>query len=169
MNCPYSIRLDLSRPTVRRAIVELVARGLLVRRRGIRTTVAQEVIHRRNELTSLYDGKSNGEGRTPLTEILQLVTDYVDQRPSQILGLPKETPLVYIERLRSVPEGPMAILKNWLAPSFADVTRRPQRGGPVRAAALPRPRPRWTHQTIRARPAVAEGAACRSWTRMTRC
>ena len=45
-------RLDLSRPTVRRAIGEMVARGLLVRRRGIGTTVANEVIHRRDELTS---------------------------------------------------------------------------------------------------------------------
>ena len=48
-------RLDLSRPTVRRAIAELVGRGLLVRRRGVGTTVASQVIHRRDELTSLYD------------------------------------------------------------------------------------------------------------------
>ena len=33
-------RLELSRPTVRRAIAELVDRGLLVRRRGVGTTVA---------------------------------------------------------------------------------------------------------------------------------
>ena len=59
-------RLELSRPTVRRAIVELVTRGLLVRRRGIGTTVANEVIHRRNELTSLYDDLRR-EGREPIT------------------------------------------------------------------------------------------------------
>lgn len=41
-------RLDLSRPTVRRAIADLVARGLLVRRRGVGTTVASQVIHRRD-------------------------------------------------------------------------------------------------------------------------
>ena len=43
-------RLQLSRPTVRRAIAELVSRGLLVRRRGVGTTVASQVIHRRDEL-----------------------------------------------------------------------------------------------------------------------
>ncbi|MBK9697358.1 MAG: GntR family transcriptional regulator [Propionibacteriaceae bacterium] len=149
-------RLDLSRPTVRRAIVELVTRGLLVRRRGIGTTVAQEVIHRRNELTSLYDDLANG-GRTPTTEILQLVTDYVDQRASQVLGLPKETPLVYIERLRSVPEGPMAILKNWLAPSFADVTAEGLNEKGLYALLRSRGHvPAVAHQTIGARPAVAE-------------
>ena len=42
-----SDRLSLSRPTVRRAISELVNQGLLVRRRGIGTTVANQMVHRR--------------------------------------------------------------------------------------------------------------------------
>ncbi len=113
-------RLDLSRPTVRRAIDELVTRGLLVRRRGVGTTVANEVIHRRNELTSLYEDLEQS-GRRPVTEVLQFTTDYVDQRASTTLGLKPDTPLVYLERLRSVEEGPMAVMRNWLPPSFADV------------------------------------------------
>lgn len=113
-------RLDLSRPTVRRAIVELVTRGLLVRRRGIGTTVANEVIHRRNELTSLYDDLKRN-GRKPLTEVLDFNAEFVDQRASQILGLEPDAPLVYLERLRSVEEGPMSILRNWLPPMWADM------------------------------------------------
>ena len=62
-------RLDLSRPTVRRAIAELVDRGLLVRRRGVGTTVASQVIHRRDELTSLYDDMVR-RGQEPHTEVL---------------------------------------------------------------------------------------------------
>ena len=62
-------RLDLSRPTVRRAIAELVNRGLLVRRRGVGTTVASQVIHRRDELTSLYDDMVR-RGQHPATEVL---------------------------------------------------------------------------------------------------
>lgn len=113
-------RLELSRPTVRRAIVELVTRGLLVRRRGIGTTVANEVIHRRNELTSLYDDLRRA-GREPISEVLEFNTDLVDLRASQVLGLDPGTKLVYLERLRSVQEGPMAIMRNWLAPSWADL------------------------------------------------
>ena len=55
----------------------------------------------------------------PLTEVLEFNTDFVDQRASQILGLAPETPLVYLERLRSVEEGPMSILRNWLPPMWA--------------------------------------------------
>ncbi|MBK8459829.1 MAG: GntR family transcriptional regulator [Micropruina sp.] len=114
-------RLDLSRPTVRRAIAELVGRGLLVRRRGIGTTVASRVIHRRQELTSLLEDLRGG-GRKPTTEVLQFSTDKPDHRAAEILGLPLETPLVFIERVRSADGAPLALLRNWLPPMFNDLT-----------------------------------------------
>ena len=146
-------RLDLSRPTVRRAIVELVTRGLLVRRRGIGTTVANEVIHRRNELTSLFDDLKRN-GRKPLTEVLEFNTDFVDQRASQILGLAPETPLVYLERLRSVEEGPMSILRNWLPPMWADLDMDALAAHGLYAVMRTRGViPALAHQAIGARPA----------------
>jgi DNA-binding GntR family transcriptional regulator len=48
-------RLTLSRPTTRRAIQEVVDKGLLVRKRGVGTQVVQNPVHRRVELTSLFD------------------------------------------------------------------------------------------------------------------
>jgi DNA-binding GntR family transcriptional regulator len=146
-------RLELSRPTVRRAIVELVTRGLLVRRRGIGTTVANEVIHRRNELTSLYDDLLR-DGRVPSTKVLEFSADFVDLRASQILGLEPEARLVYVERLRSVEEGPLAIMRNWLAPSWADIDLGELEK--VGLYAMMRRRgvtPAVAHQTIGARPA----------------
>ena len=50
---PSAQRLSLSRPTVRRAIQEMVDKGLLVRRRGLGTTVANRKVHRRVALSSL--------------------------------------------------------------------------------------------------------------------
>src|SRR4051794_41676027 len=82
-----SERLGLSRPTVRRAIAELVTQGLLVRRRGIGTTVAKEMVHRRAELTSLYEDLAR-EGRLPRTEVLSLETDAHDERAAAAFGLP---------------------------------------------------------------------------------
>lgn len=149
-------RLDLSRPTVRRAIIELVTRGLLVRRRGIGTTVAQEVIHRRNELTSLYEDLAS-RGHTPLTEVLDFDTETVDQRAAQALGLPATEPLVYLQRLRSTEEGPMAVLKNWFPPNLADLD--PEAIASHGLYSLLRDRgiiPAVGHQIIGARPAAPE-------------
>lgn len=146
-------RLALSRPTVRRAIVELVARGLLVRRRGIGTTVANEVIHRRNELTSLYDDLVRN-GRVPRTEVLEFSTDFADPRVSGILGLDPDTPLVYLKRLRSVEEGPISVLRNWLPPMWA--TLDPDTLTTQGLYTLMRARgviPAVAHQAIGARPA----------------
>jgi DNA-binding transcriptional regulator YhcF (GntR family) len=72
-------RLGLSRPTVRRAIQELVGQGLLLRRRGLGTTVAGRQLHRRAELTSLYDDLRREGAGDPRTEVLthEVTTDEV--------------------------------------------------------------------------------------------
>jgi DNA-binding GntR family transcriptional regulator len=114
-------RLGLSRPTVRRAIAELVNKGLLVRRRGIGTTVANQMVHRRAELTSLYDDLMR-EGRKPRTDVLSLVCDAKDDRAAEALGLPPGTPLVAIVRLRYAGDMPLAIMRNWLPPTLEDLT-----------------------------------------------
>ncbi len=150
-------RLDLSRPTVRRAIAELVSRGLLVRRRGVGTTVASQVIHRRDELTSLYDDMVR-KGQTPVTEVLAFSTGTVDATAAAALGQAAETPLVFVERLRSVEGVPTALMRNWLAPGFADLTVQEIEASSLYAIMRARGvRPVIAHQSIGARrPTVRE-------------
>lgn len=151
-------RLQLSRPTVRRAIVEVTSRGLLVRRRGVGTTVAKKAIHRRNELSSLYDDLKRS-GQTPSTELLEIDYARTDRRVAEILELPATQPFLFVKRLRSSDEGPLAVMRNWL----------PQRPGldQVDADALAATglyallrqygiAPVIAHQTVGARPALPE-------------
>lgn len=111
-------RLDLSRPTVRRAIAELVQRGLVTRRRGIGTTVANEVIHRRDELTSLYDDLVRS-GKEPRTELLDFDRAARSPEAAEFFGVDKNADLVFIRRLRYAGAVPLSILGNWLLPSAA--------------------------------------------------
>ncbi len=116
-----SQRLQLSRPTVRRAYQEMVDQGLLVRRRGIGTTVANRKVHRTFELSSLYDDLLRA-GRSPQTVVLDL--DIVgDPRAAASLDLDEGSATVSIVRLRLVDDKPLALLRNWLPPSFVDLTR----------------------------------------------
>jgi len=114
-------RIDLSRPTVRRAISELVNRGLLVRRRGVGTTIANRAIHRQAELTSLYEELAKG-GRTPTTEVLAFEPETTDIRAAEMLGLPYDAPLIFVERFRCADGLPVGILRNWLPASTPGLT-----------------------------------------------
>lgn len=113
-------RLSLSRPTVRRAMQEMVDQGLLVRRRGIGTTVANRKFHRRAALSSLHDDLVRA-GQTPTTTVLDLRM-VCDPRAAAALDLPETTELLALVRLRSTNGSPLAVLHNWLPPAYVDVT-----------------------------------------------
>jgi GntR family transcriptional regulator len=147
-------RLGLSRPTVRRAIQELVDLGLLVRRRGLGTTVANRQVHRRAELTSLYDDLQRG-GARPRTDVLSLGSER-NAQAAAALDLPAETELLAVVRLRHARGRPLALLHNWLPPQHADLTSD-QLGREGLYAVLRQRgvRPVVAHQSISARPPTA--------------
>lgn len=112
--------LGLSRPTVRRAIQELVDKGLLVRRRGIGTQVIQTRVSRPVELTSLHEDLRRA-GHTPGTVVLSAEQiPAADDIAAQLL-LDLGTEITHLRRVRSVDGSPMAILDNYLPPGFEDI------------------------------------------------
>src|SRR5690606_1537957 len=115
-------RLGLSRPTVRRAIQEVVDKGLLVRRRGIGTQVVQGQVTRQVELTSLYEDLRNAQ-HTPTTAVLaHEIRPAVDEVAKQ-LGVTVGSPVLYMRRLRSTDGVPVALMENYLPEEHADITR----------------------------------------------
>jgi len=111
-------RWGLSRPTMRRAIEELVDKGLLVRRRGIGTQVVHGRVKRKIELTSLFDDLARA-GQHPATEVLVHETVPADGHVAERLGLPAGTEVVHLERLRSSGGEPLAVMRNWLPTDLA--------------------------------------------------
>jgi DNA-binding GntR family transcriptional regulator len=114
-------RLGLSRPTIRRAIQDLVDKGLLVRRRGIGTQVVHGPVTRKVELTSLYDDLQQGS-QQPATKLLDRSEVAADERVAEALGVPVGTEVLHMRRLRFAEDVPMAVLENYLPPEFLDIT-----------------------------------------------
>ncbi|MEY4437067.1 MAG: hypothetical protein RL100_531 [Actinomycetota bacterium] len=114
-------RLGLSRPTVRRAIQDLVDKGLLVRRRGIGTQVVHGQVTRGVELSSLYEDLS-GSGQKPSTKLLEYKHVKADSKLAERLGVPVDSKILFIKRLRSADNVPVSIMENWLPEDFCDIT-----------------------------------------------
>ena len=62
-------RLDVARPTARRALQELASRGLLTRRRGVGTRVTPPHVHRPMKLYSINDDIAEA-GFSPTTRVV---------------------------------------------------------------------------------------------------
>lgn len=116
-----SERLSLSRPTVRRAIQELVDKGLLVRRRGIGTQVVHGSVARQIDLTSLHDDLARS-GRVPSTRVLDVTLAHAAPEIAAQLGLAPEARVLKIRRVRFADAAPIAVLENYLPDTFADIT-----------------------------------------------
>lgn len=112
--------LAVSRPTMRRALDELVEKGMLTRKQGVGTRVANAEVRRRVALTSLHDDLA-AAGRRPQTQVLLFDAACLDRHAARVLGVASDQPLVYIERLRLADGRPLALLRNWLPGRFNDI------------------------------------------------
>ncbi len=84
--------------------------------------MANRQIHRRAELTSLFDDLKREGSASPSTTVLshEIVKD---ERAATAMGLPPDTPLLSIVRLRHAGDLPLAVMHNWLPPAYSDITR----------------------------------------------
>ncbi|MFZ2479949.1 MAG: GntR family transcriptional regulator, partial [Propioniciclava sp.] len=120
-------RLEVSRPTARRALQDLVGRGLLTRRRGAGTRVTPTHVHRPIALTSLNDDL-RAAGYTTRTDVLSYEVILAGEEEADLLKCPMGSELVKIERLRWADEDPLGLMSNLIpvdvAPSLTDLVSK---------------------------------------------
>ncbi|WP_043534738.1 GntR family transcriptional regulator [Actinomyces polynesiensis] len=120
-------RLSVSRPTARRALQDLVGRGLLTRRRGVGTRVTPSHVRRPLSLTSLNDDLEKA-GFEPRTEVLSYEVRLAQEEDAVHLGCEVGAEVVRIERRRWIDDRKLAILTNLLpvatAPSLTQLTAK---------------------------------------------
>jgi DNA-binding GntR family transcriptional regulator len=109
---------EVSRPTVRRAIQDLVDTGLLVRRRGVGTQVVSDQVRRPFTLTSLFDDLA-ASGRSPVTSVEALRVESAGAEVAEALGIAVGADVMFVERLRSVGNQRLALMRNWLIAEVA--------------------------------------------------
>jgi GntR family transcriptional regulator len=113
-------QLGLSRPTMRRAIEYLVDRGLLVRKRGVGTQVVQPKVRRPVELSSLHDDL-RAAGKQPRTRVLSFRVEPPTEVAAQALGVPLDSEVYAIERLRLTGDEPLSVMRNWVPQGIVEL------------------------------------------------
>ena len=110
---------EVSRHTIREALRVLRSDGVLRSQRG-RPTIVEPTVYRQSlgTLSSLFESVAT-QGATPRSDVLRLATT-VNASVSAELGLPDDTDLVVIERLRYADDQPIAHDVSWLP---ADIAR----------------------------------------------
>jgi DNA-binding GntR family transcriptional regulator len=114
-------QLGLSRPTMRRAIQQLVDKGLLVRKRGVGTQVVHGQVTRPVELTSLHDDLTQS-GQQPTTQVLVHEVLGAPDEVAAALAVEPGSPVLHTRRLRCSGGEPLALLENWLPSAFTDIS-----------------------------------------------
>lgn len=113
--------LGLSRPTVRQAFRYLVDKGLVTRRRGQGTVIAEEKVSRQVTLTSLYDDLESA-GKKPTTEVIRHEVIHASDLVKEALGLDEGAMVIALERLRSGGGEPIALMHNFLPATLLDLS-----------------------------------------------
>ena len=117
-------RLDVARPTARRALQELANKGLITRRRGVGTRVTPPHVHRPMKLSSLNEDLAMA-GFTPTTRVLSYEIREATAAEAEELGIKASTGILSVSRLRLADDHPLAILTNSIpldiAPSWQDL------------------------------------------------
>ena len=150
-------RYGLSRPTVRRAVQELVDKGLLVRKRGVGTQVIQPHVRRSVELTSLYEDLLRA-GDIPTTQVLSLERTAAPADIAAELGLQEGDEIVDLRRLRRSRGEPLALLTNYLPGRFTPTLEELSERGLYQFLRAQGVHLRVAHQRIGARLARADEA-----------
>jgi len=107
-----SEEFSVSRGTIRTALAELNAEGLIRSAQGSGSYVAAASPMTRYFSLSSFDDDMRAIGRTPSTEVL--AADVLPAMPGNPLGVSTGTPLILLRRLRLADNRPMAVEERWI-------------------------------------------------------
>jgi GntR family transcriptional regulator len=127
-------RFSVSRMTVRQALAELTNDGLVERRRGQGTFVAHRPVHRRPGVFLSFTEEMNRRGMQATSRLLAAGMDEPRRSEALDLGLPPDSQVVRITRVRLADGVPVALEEAALVPGLRGVLEEDLGGGSLHSA-----------------------------------
>jgi GntR family transcriptional regulator len=108
--------LGISRNTLRQAMHKLMFEGLLVRKKGIGTRVASKTVTTRLNYWPSFTREMKEKGFPVINFDIHATKVPADEQLSQLFGIKLNTPVVKLERLRGLKDGPMVQFISYFHP-----------------------------------------------------
>jgi len=105
----FSEKLSINRMTLRRALHVLESQGLIIRKHGIGTYIAELKFDRQMEVVFRFSRGMQNRGFTPAAEIISIEKVAAEAALAKDLSLPEPSPVYSILRLRSINQEPVLI------------------------------------------------------------
>jgi GntR family transcriptional regulator len=151
-------RFNVTRMTARQAVQDLAREGLVTRKRGAGTFVAQRPLHRHEGFLMSFTEDMRRRGMVAASEILEASLRPATVADLEALRLPNGTRVVSVARLRLADGTPLAIENAVLRPELAAVLGADLEGSLHEALAALGWRPHIAHSWISARVATKREA-----------
>lgn len=112
----FAKRLGISRNTLRQAINKLVFEGLLVRKKGVGTTVADRSINSKVSNWLSFTQEMQAKGLVPKTYDITVSWVYPDPEVAMSFGISDDKEILKMERLRGLEDGPFVYFVSFFHP-----------------------------------------------------
>ena len=110
-------QLAISRSTLRQALNKLVYEGLLIRKKGVGTKVAeQEAISSKSKNWLSFTQEMQARGLNIKNFELHVTWCTPDEKVADFFDIPPTQKILKLERLRGKPEGPFVYFISWFHP-----------------------------------------------------
>ncbi|WP_444685327.1 GntR family transcriptional regulator [Alkalicoccus luteus] len=114
-----SEQFAISRMTVRQAIASLVDDGIVYRKQGTGTFVAEEKIEQHLSGLTSFSEDMRARGMEPSATVLTFEKQECPAEAASFLGLEPDEPVYYMKRLRLADKVPMALEETWLSAALS--------------------------------------------------
>lgn len=108
--------LGVARNTVRQAISKLVQDGLLIRKKGVGTIMAEKKIYTRLDHWFSFTKEMEQKGLHVVNHVLDTETVKADEEIAAIFNVKRNTQLLELTRLRGTREHPYLLSISWFHP-----------------------------------------------------